>query len=655
MPRLDLGSDAPLPDIDSLPIIRPLDDEEESAEGPGGKEIWLNGDVLMCVCPDCKAPLSVRVWLMLAECWRCDTCVELTEQQQREARRLIQQREAPPPPAEKPPPDRRAEIPPRAVAPPSARPQARPGSPAPPAAALAGTAPPPLPAARGSAAAPTPAAKSPPAGAKPANTRRLRKAKDEGGILLFITDFFRSMPAWMVSLVVHIVLLTLLALLTKDQLSGTEEFILVSTTVAPEKKEGAEVRITKPEEEVKFDLPIPDKEVPKTEDQKRAMILADQDARQLRLDPNVDAPNLRDLVEVKRQISMSDSSSRMVAARDPRVRVEMVKREGGTTLTEAAVSRGLRWLASVQNEDGSWSLEKHGGNLKSDSAATSLALLPFLGAGQTHQQGVYRDHVAKGLRWLVERQDKKTGDLRIDSQGNAGMYAHGQGAIVLSEAFAMTGDENLRVPAQKALDFIRDAQHPAGGWRYSPGEAGDTSVLGWQLMALQSGRAAFLTVNDSTLQLAGHYLDSAEFDDRTGFGYSYQPRGGHRNQAMTAEGLLCRMYLGWTFHDRRELQRGVDTLVEQHMPSKDRPDVYYWYYGTQVFHHAGGEAWDKWNNRMRDILVETQEKRGPDAGSWPVLGPHAAPGGRIYVTSLCTATLEIYYRHAPIFRQIKLD
>ena len=99
--------------------------------------------------------------------------------------------------------------------------------------------------------------------------------------------------------------------------------------------------------------------------------------------------------------------------------IEMVKKEGGTTLTEAAVARALRWLAQVQQPNGSWRLD---GGIRSDSAGTSLALLPFLGAGQTHLQGRYKDTVSKGLRWLVQHQ-QEDGDLRARSGGNSGMYA----------------------------------------------------------------------------------------------------------------------------------------------------------------------------------------------------------------------------------------
>ena len=57
---------------------------------------------------------------------------------------------------------------------------------------------------------------------------------------------------------------------------------------------------------------------------------------------------------------------------------------------------------------------------------------------------------------------------------------------------------------------------------------------------------------------------------------------------------------------------------------------------------------------MRDILVESQQKKGHEAGSWDPRGGHASQAGRIYSTALAVCTLEVYYRHAPIFRQLEL-
>jgi hypothetical protein len=352
----------------------------------------------------------------------------------------------------------------------------------------------------------------------------------------------------------------------------------------------------------------------------------------------------------------------MLAARDLRVRAEVVRREGGTTMTEAAVARALRWLARHQHPDGGWRLHafhkapacdgrcRGRGSLRSAPGATGLALQAFLGAGQTHRTGIYRDVVSHGLQFLLETQGTD-GDLRGDSDDNAGMYAHAQATIVLCDAYQLTGDEALRGPAERAIEFLCDAQHRGGGWRYRPNQRGDTSVIGWQLMALHSARAGRLRVPNVVLQGAGRYLDRAQSDE-DGATYAYQP-GGRPTPAMTAEGLLSRMYLGWSKRTTG-LQLGVALLATEFPPDPDEPNLYYWYYATQVMHHWGGRPWNAWNRGVRDLLVTTQETAGCEAGSWMLGTHHDRSGGRLYMTALACCTLEVYYRHAPLFRKIDL-
>ncbi|MCU0880739.1 MAG: terpene cyclase/mutase family protein, partial [Pirellulaceae bacterium] len=468
-------------------------------------------------------------------------------------------------------------------------------------------------------------------------------------------------PAWLISMLVHLIAITLLALFTTSDDGDEAPFITLSMVAAREANGGGETVIIPPEDQAQFDLPLPveaDLDDPR---QREVLVAAAQDARELRLEETV--PYLPNVELVKQQVGRADGVSQALLARDPRLRVEVVAREGGTTLTEAAVARGLRWLANHQNEDGSWSL--HGfrragdcncggdGAYHQKSPGTALALLPFLGAGQTHLAGRYQGNVSRGLRWLIEHQ-KENGDLRAGANGNEGMYTHGQAAIVLCEAFAMTGDEALRVPAQKAIDFIVLAQYRDGGWRYQPSpksQRGDTSVVGWQLMALQSARSANLTVPDETWGMADLFLDSVA--DSSGARYAYQANN-RSTPVMTAEALLCRVYLGWA-KDRPALGEGIDWLIEDHLPSEQQPNIYYWYYGTQLMHHYGGEPWEKWNLEMRDILCQSQETRGHAAGSWVPRGDHAGAGGRIYVTALAICSLEVYYRHLPIFRQLELE
>ena len=124
---------------------------------------------------------------------------------------------------------------------------------------------------------------------------------------------------------------------------------------------------------------------------------------------------------------------------------------------------------------------------------------------------------------------------------------------------------------------------------------------------------------------------------------------------MTAEALLCRMYLGWERDDPR-LVAAVRRMNKYHPPDEDEMNVYYWYYATQVMHHFGGSQWNKWNKKVRQLLVGSQRKRGTNAGSWdPDEFRWGRQGGRIYVTSLAVCTLEVYYRHLPLFEQMELD
>lgn len=581
---------------------------------------------------------------MVADCWQCNASIELTEEQEREAQRLLDQ-------AGTLRRTRSSEV----LAPASANHAAGMPSHRTSSSAIATLpAPQPLRSPSRSAAQPARSRTDRPERA-PARSIPKRSASAS------LRRSVNATPAWLISLVLHVVLLTLLAMLTFEG-DPEEESITLSTAVSRADVEGGDEFKVKQEFEVAFDLPIP-KNLDLADKKVREVVAkADQDARELRLDPGIDEPNLPGLEHVKAAIGGGRGlgGGRNLAARDPRVRVEVVHQEGGTTMTEAAVARGLRWLARHQNEDGHWSLHEFhrigqcscsgAGGVHSDSAATSLALLPFLGAGQTHLVGRYKDFVSAGVRWLISQQ-KPNGDLRGNSHNNAGMYAHGQGAIVLCEAFLMTGDEELRVPAQRAIDFIVKAQHLEGGWRYSPGQPGDTSVLGWQLMALQSAKAANLTVPPETLEMASRFLDSVQ--RRNGAAYAYLP-GQAPTHVMTAEALLCRVYLGWG-QDNEALHNGIHYLLDKHPPHDRDPNIYYWYYATQTMHHFGGEPWEKWNSRMREILVESQERSGHEAGSWAPRGDHASAGGRIYMTALCTCSLEVYYRHLPIFRQLKVE
>lgn len=626
--------------------------------------IWLDGDVLACACPDCNAPMTIRIWLSLAECRMCGAAVELTEEQERAARQLLEAREAPQPkPAvPRPPPQTWAQqipqppalpkreilkpppVPPKVTPPKAAPPQPKPRRKLPPKPLIAEVIGPAVLIAR-------------PADALPVADPSQEKSEPPLGRRLL-----QYLIASLVSLVINMLIMIILGLITFE-LPRKPVVLHVEVNMKPAPpagRVGGEVKIPK---EVKKNEPAVKEPKPKELKQPQQH----KEPEKLAALPPIDAKLLADKLLSSVEIgpspgassasgSVSPAAGTLLAGRDLNKRARIVNIEGGSERTELAVAMGLKWIASHQNRDGSWSLDHFdvAGNCNgqcdhtggpSDTAGTALALLPFLGAGYTHKgDHEYRQAVADGLNWLISHQ-RENGDLRGAGFGN--MYAHGQAAIALCEAYALTRDSKLRDPAQRAIDFIVAAQHSRGGWRYAPKEAGDTSVVGWQLMALRSAQMAQLDVPNHVFLKSDEFLTSVQTSSSQGT-FGYMPHS-QRTEVMTAEGLLCRLYSGWRTNSA-PLLHGVDWLLKDHLPTDDDLNMYYVYYATQVMHHVGNDRWKKWNDRTKRVLVETQEQQGHLTGSWKPTDRHDRAGGRLYMTALAVCSLEVYYRHLPIYK-----
>ncbi len=474
-------------------------------------------------------------------------------------------------------------------------------------------------------------------------------------VMRFFT--WRAVPSWLLSLLVHSVMLILLAVLT---VSYSMEQIQRVLTVSYDLDEALEYPPT-PTTPVVVPL-VPDvavtdahafQNVPDLSESVADLTLAAVDDP---LAPDIDHGDfLERTVPQGRIVACPPLGSRIglgLEDRNDKGRRRALRRRETTVRCEGSVATALAWLAEHQLPDGGWSFDHragrcqgrcshHGSETTSRNGATALALLPFLGAGQTHKQGRYKEHVRRGLFYLTNRM-KADGSFH---EPGGRMYSHGLVAIALCEAHAMTHDKQLMRPAQKSIDFIVSAQDPVGGgWRYAPKQAGDTSVVGWQLMALKSGHMAYLRVPPETVKGAARFLDSVQRDSGARYGYTAPGVG----RGTTAVGLLCRMYLGWR-HDHAALERGV-RFLDEIGPSDG--NIYYNYYATQVMHHYGGASWMKWNTVMREQLVDSQSKAGHTKGSWYINGDMGSQrGGRLYCTAMATMILEVYYRHMPIYNR----
>src|SRR5262249_24822126 len=230
-----------------------------------------------------------------------------------------------------------------------------------------------------------------------------------------------------------------------------------------------------------------------------------------------------------------------------------------------------------QVSDGHWPLD---GNYPdrgqpNDIAGTAFGLLPLLGAGYTQKASdanPFSLNVDRGLHYLMGKQDKMTGDL------GGGMYAHALATMALCEAYGMTKSDHLRQPARLAVNHIIKAQHNQGGWRYLPGQAGDLSVTGFQVMAFVAARNAGLDMPQATLAKTLVFLDDV---CATGTeGYCYIPSSGPTH-TLTAVGLFCRQHLqSWGPRNARMIS-GVENYLDKNRPGAAK-NMYYHYFASQV-------------------------------------------------------------------------
>ncbi|HBA86146.1 MAG TPA: hypothetical protein DCZ95_18850 [Verrucomicrobia bacterium] len=318
-------------------------------------------------------------------------------------------------------------------------------------------------------------------------------------------------------------------------------------------------------------------------------------------------------------------------------------------MTEAAVLKALNWLKKHQNPDGSWSPNK--------PAMTGLALLTFLAHGETTSSEDYGQTVEKAIRFLVSQQDAEGRFTKIDQPGS---YAHAIATYGISEAYGLTRVPAIKPVMEKAVQVILNGQQAKGGWDYDYKKAArrDTSVAGWQVQAL---KAAYIAGAENAgikeaMDKALADLKSA-FEPESGQFY-YTDASGHRNDSITAIGVLCLQLLGHA--GDREARGGLQSLQgtscdwekPMHWP------MYGWYYITQAKFHQGGQSWAGWNAKFARVFVKNQN----EDGSWTSAGANLDKNdgkevylGPVYATTLAALTLQVYYRFLPTYKPIAVE
>lgn len=375
--------------------------------------------------------------------------------------------------------------------------------------------------------------------------------------------------------------------------------------------------------------------------------------------PNASNTGSSQLVAIRRGAAVGEPTEAYEHRLGPD-RARTGAQNGATPESEAAVRAALDWLRANQNSDGAWNPAQHGGARETrtlghdrqnagagaDTGVTGLALLAFLGAGHTHQSGDYPDTVRRALDYL-RRMQATNGSLAGRAKTYAAMYCHGMALLALAEAYGMTGDPELADAMRRGVQYTLSAQHPTnGGWRYRPGDLGDTSQLGWQLMALKSAELAGLPMPDLSRERMFRFLRGVTFGEHGGLA-SYRP-GEQASRTMTAEVLVCRQFLGAT-HEHGAGDEAAAFIVQELPGQGGQSNLYYWYYATLGLYQHQGREWQRWDEAMQTTLVRNQRTEGNLAGSWDPSDVWGGYGGRPYTTALGALCLEVYYRYLPLY------
>lgn len=311
---------------------------------------------------------------------------------------------------------------------------------------------------------------------------------------------------------------------------------------------------------------------------------------------------------------------------------------------DAAVGRGLAFLARQQNADGSF----EGGTPK--VATTGLSLLAFLGAGHAPDLGKHGLVVHNGIEFLLAKQAQDG----YFGAGDRGMYTQGIATLALAEAYGVESNAarrvRIRAAMEKAVAVILAAQNVnkpspfGGGWRYERNAAdSDLSLCGWNALALRAARDAGIDVPKESRQHAVEFI--LRCYDANAKGFAYQP-GGAAQSGDTAIGVLCLYLLGAADSHPAKVDAAMQFLQAHPIDDAAAYPYYATYYVAQAAFQRYVDAWPRIGRPALERLIRTQDKDG----GWPASKSGQEPG-RVYPTAMAVQALTVPYRLLPVYQR----
>jgi len=265
------------------------------------------------------------------------------------------------------------------------------------------------------------------------------------------------------------------------------------------------------------------------------------------------------------------------------------------------VQKALKWLVDQQNKrTGNWEAQGQGYPV----TMTALSGMALLAEGSTVKQGKYSKNIKMARDWLMARcmTNGMIGNPQIPGEAGRYMYGHGFGLLFLSSVYGEEDDVDMRRKLEdilvRAAKFSHDAQTSRGGWGYVSAKDGgnfdEGSVTITQVQGLRAARNAGIKVPKEAIEMAKKYLhDSTGTDGGVVYSLAHGAGGGGR-PALTAAAISCGFSAGdYNSPDVKRWFQFCERQVPLLRGARIGHDEYTHYYYAQALYMLGDDGYGK--------------------------------------------------------------
>ena len=326
------------------------------------------------------------------------------------------------------------------------------------------------------------------------------------------------------------------------------------------------------------------------------------------------------------------------------------------------VDKGLAFLASKQNEDGSFPTVRG-----AEPAVTGLCVMAFLLRGYVPGKAPYGEQIERGVDYLLHLQDAKTGALFQAGPGwpRRGNYNHAISALALCDVFVeMKGtyrevEDQARPPrARSRRRFGRRLSTPARiklahGSRAcsrcvavlaaAPPNDADLSVTAWMVMFYSAAKKIGFQVPKKGMADALKYVRRSFDKKQRGFVYALAGDERYCSRATVGAGIMC-LILGDDAANPT-IPQAADWIYrhsfEPYNGSMHPEDRYHYsaFYCSQAMALLGGKNFEAFYPKLLLTLSHHQH----EDGSWDREAVADGMYGNVYTTALALLALSPPY------------